>query len=169
MNTNNLEIERKFLIKNDDWKKSIIAKYDIEQHYLSIDPNLTVRIRKATADDHSVFYYLTIKSKTNNSRIRNEVELMIGASTFDDLRHLVIGVPVSKTRHIVANQARGCEEDSWEVDVFHGQHEGLVLAEIELIDANYDLTIPDWVGEEVTNDARYTNSNLADNTKIVIF
>ena len=144
------EIERKFLVKNSSFLHLAISSSHIEQGYLSRRTDATIRVR--LRDDRA---YLTVKSRTVGMT-RDEWEYEIPA---DDARAMLKkcaqGNVIDKTRHIVPFEGR-----IWEVDVFHGDHEGLVTAEVELDSEGSEITLPPFVGEEVTGDARYYNSNL---------
>lgn len=148
-----LEIERKFLVRKDVDIESLSRGRSVEilQGYLSRDVDATVRVR--VSGDRA---WLTVKSR-NHGSVRNEWEYPIPA---DDARAMLNlpGVKVlSKTRHFV-------EVDSltWEVDVFHGALEGLVLAEVELPGADMNIRLPDFVDTEVTDNPAYYNSVLID-------
>lgn len=145
-----LEIERKFLLANDAWRDEVVRSYPIRQGYLNTDPERTVRIR--TSGDRA---WLTVKGR-GDGLVRPEYEYPIPHA--DALALLALCEPglVEKTRHEVR---RGSH--IWEVDVFSGENEGLVLAEIELTAADEAFEQPDWLGAEVTEDSRYTNAALA--------
>lgn len=145
------EIEHKYLLKSDAWINVIPDKsYEIRQGYLTKDPINTIRVR--TKGDKG---YLTIKGKTVGSS-RSEYEYEIPYSdALELLRDFCTGL-IEKTRHLVT-----VENKLWEVDEFHGLNAGLFIAEIELADENEIYSKPEWVGENVTNDSRYANSNLA--------
>jgi adenylate cyclase len=153
MDNNPQEIERKFLVKNDDWKKKVHQFYDIEQYYLSMYPNTTVRIRKSSVSPSIIVHTLTFKSPTENVMVRNEIEMDITDDKYEALKHLSKFEPITKTRHIVDTP----DLRTWEVDIFHGDLEGLTLAEIEISDPNETVFLPDWIGEEVTGNPFYTN------------
>ena len=146
------EIEKKFLVKGD-FRDEAFKAVHITQGYLSRVPERVVRIR---IKDQQGF--ITIKGKNNASgATRFEWEKEI---TLDEARHLLElcepGV-IDKTRYLI-NNTDG--KHTWEVDVFHGANEGLVIAEIELDDENEPFDKPEWLGEEVTGNQRYYNSNL---------
>lgn len=146
------EIEKKFLVKGD-FRDEAFKAVHITQGYLSRVPERVVRIR---IKDQKGF--ITIKGKNNASgATRFEWEKEI---TLDEARHLLElcepGV-IDKTRYLIKNTDG---KHTWEVDVFHGANEGLVIAEIELSDENEPFDKPEWLGEEVTGDQRYYNSNL---------
>lgn len=144
-----VEIERKFLVINDDYKRMASASHRIVQGYLSTDPQATVRVRVL---DNLAF--VTIKSKTVGCS-RGEWEYPVPVADAEEMLALCRS-KIEKTRWIVPFGGR-----TWEVDEFGGRLHGLILAEIELPseDAPYDL--PSFAGRDVTGDPQYYNSNLA--------
>jgi len=143
------EIERKYLVKNSTFKALSTNRMTISQGYLSRNPDATVRVR--LTDGRA---FLTVKGR-NNGPVRDEWEYGIPCEDARDMLHCCQGNVIEKTRHIVPYGGF-----VWEVDEFHGRHEGLVLAEIELPSPDAEFDIPPFVGEEVTGDDRYYNSNL---------
>lgn len=146
------EIERKYLVVNQKYKNVAICAIDILQGYISRDPERTVRVR--IKGDKA---YITVKGITRGCE-RDEWEYEIDV---DDARQMLERVAVkpilSKTRYIVRHGAY-----TWEVDEFHERLDGLVVAEVELPHADAEVgPLPDFVGEEVTGDERYYNSNLS--------
>ena len=144
------EIERKFLICGD-FKSEAFQATHIIQGYLGHKPSVRVRIRGNRG-------YLTIKgpvSKSGLSRFEWEKEIAVDEA----LALLELAEPgrIDKTRYLVKN-TDGMH--TWEVDEFHGDNEGLVLAEIELSDENEPFDKPEWIGEEVTGNPWYYNSML---------
>ncbi|MGB1433985.1 MAG: CYTH domain-containing protein [Flavobacteriaceae bacterium] len=148
-----IEIERKFLVSNlDECLQHHTNSKSIVQGYLSFDPARTVRIRKT---DTGAF--LTIKGKSNatgDTRLEWEKEIPENEATL--LLDLCLGQIIRKTRYVVPHQSH-----LFEVDVFSGKLQGLVIAEVELFSANEQLDLPTWIGKEVTGDLRYYNSDLA--------
>ena len=147
-----IEIERKFLVKANDFKNLAVSSVNIKQAYLSKDPHRTVRIR---IKDKQAF--LTIKgiSSTNGmSRFEWEKELTLEEGEM--LFQLALPTVIVKTRYIVPQGAL-----SFEVDVFEGDHQGLILAEIELPSESTSIVLPPWIGKEVTGNQRYYNSYLS--------
>lgn len=145
------EIERKFLVKDNSFIEMTVASCDIRQTYLSDRPEATVRLR--VRGDRA---YITVKGK-NSGAVRDEWEYEIPVVDAEDMAlRLAGGWSIDKTRHIVSFGGR-----VWEVDLFHGRHEGLTLAEVELDNAADEVELPPFVGLEVTGDAVYYNSNLA--------
>lgn len=147
------EIERKFLVKGE-FRDEVFQATEIKQGYLCRDKDMTVRVR--IRGDKG---YLTIKGKrTGFSRFEWEKEIAVDES-LALLSQTTSGI-IEKTRHLVKNTDG---KHIWEVDVFHGDNEGLVMAEIELSDPNEPFDKPDWIGQEVTDDKRYYNSQLLKN------
>ncbi|MDE6393708.1 MAG: CYTH domain-containing protein [Duncaniella sp.] len=147
------EIERKFLVKDNSFTKMTTVSCDIRQTYLSDRPEATVRLR--VRGDRA---YITVKGK-NSGAVRDEWEYEIPVTDAEEMAHrLAGGWSIDKTRHLVPYGGR-----VWEVDVFRGRHDGLILAEVELDDAGVEVELPPFVGQEVTGDAAYYNSNLAKN------
>ncbi len=144
------EIERKFLVSGTGWQAGATGFTDIAQGYLSADPDRTVRVR--VRDGRG---YLTVKSR-NCGAVRGEWEYEIPAADARELLGLCTGRVIRKRRYTVP-----CAGRVWEVDVFGGCHEGLVLAEVELESADAPVELPPFVGEEVTTDPRYYNSVLS--------
>ena len=146
------EIERKFLVTGD-FKAEAFKATRVVQGYLSSVPERIVRVR--LKGDQG---YLTVKGAANASGVeRFEWEKEI--SREDALALLERCEPglIDKTRYLVAN-TDGMH--TWEVDEFHGENEGLIMAEIELGDEQEDFDKPAWLGEEVTGDPRYYNAML---------
>lgn len=145
------EIERKYLVTSSDYRDMASQVRHITQAYLCTDPQSTVRVR--IIDDRGK---LTVKGITRGAT-RDEWEFDIPA---DDARDMIKACArskiIDKDRYIV-NFGEHC----WEVDEFHGEYEGLVIAEIELGDESERFELPGFIGREVTGDARYYNSSLA--------
>ncbi|MES2475581.1 MAG: CYTH domain-containing protein [Verrucomicrobiota bacterium] len=144
------EIERKFLVKADAWRDGT-AGVRMAQGYLTRDVDRTVRIRIAGEKA-----WITIKGR-NEGITRQEFEYEIPLTDGRDLLDMCLPGVIDKTRHEVAHAGH-----VWEVDVFHGANDGLVVAEVELEDAEISPELPSWVGEEVSVDARYYNSSLGE-------
>jgi len=141
------EIERKFLIKGSAWRRAGAMR--LRQGYLSSAKGRTVRVR--TVGDKA---YLTIKGMAVGAT-RPEFEYEIPYEDAKELLDLCEMPLIEKDRYRV-------EEGGvvWEIDEFLGENLGLIIAEVELESEGQPLTKPDWVGEEVTGDPRYFNSNL---------
>lgn len=145
------EIERKFKIINDSYIAMARKCHNIRQAYLNRDPRSTVRVR--IKDDHA---FLTIKGLTCGCE-RDEWEYAIPMVDANEMINKCAGgIVIDKQRFIVEYDGF-----TWEIDVFHGCHEGLAIAEIELPSPETELKLPPFVGEEVTGDPRYYNSSLA--------
>lgn len=146
-----VEIERKFLVTSDGWRGLVTQQSRLRQGYLSANAKATVRVR--TWDDERA--RITIKGAAKGI-VRAEYEYDIPIA--DALEMLVLAAPhvLEKRRHLV--RASGLV---WEIDVFEGRHSGLILAEVELEHEDQAVTLPDWVGTEVTDDDRYFNASLA--------
>ena len=152
-----VEIERKFLVGNDDWLQSLTAEPKppllFKQGYLSSDPEATVRVR-LEGDKGK----LTIKGKSKGIA-RAEFEYEIPADDALQLLTDLCSKPlIEKTRHYRMEQGL-----LWEIDVFENDNKGLVLAEVELSSESQAIELPSWVGEEVSSDSRYYNVNLVSN------
>ena len=148
------EIERKFLVKGD-FKSLVVKETRIIQGYLSSVPERTVRVRVKGEKG-----FLTIKgigSASGASRFEWEKE--IPTSEANDLLELCEPGTIDKTRYIVPADG----DLKFEVDEFYGENEGLTVAEIELPSEDAAFTKPEWLGEEVTGDAKYYNSMLMKN------
>lgn len=144
------EIERKFLVTDDSWHLCSPLGVRIAQGYLSQDPDRTVRIRLAGENA-----WITVKGRTMGIT-RAEFEYPIPAADARDLLEMCLPSVIDKTRHRIEHHGH-----VWEVDVFHGANEGLVIAEVELEHEDANPELPPWLGEEVSDDARYFNMNLA--------
>ncbi len=146
------EIERKFLVKNEDYKLEAARVHHIVQGYLNRDPKRTVRIRIKDAQG-----YITIKGLSSaDGTTRFEWEREIPVEEARALLQLAEPGIIEKVRYVISV----ADNLKFEVDEFLGEHEGLTIAEIELPDADANFTKPDWLGEEVTGKKKYYNSNL---------
>ena len=158
-----MEIERKYLVTSDCYKKLAVARYHIRQGYISREKTGTVRVR--ITDDKA---YLTINGKPAAGHFaRYEWEKEIDVQEAEELMKLCQGTVIDKTRWIVPAKTVDNLQLTvdnlqliWEVDEFHGKHEGLVVAEIELECEEQSFEIPDFIGNEVTHDPRYYNANM---------
>ncbi|MDR2892431.1 MAG: CYTH domain-containing protein [Deltaproteobacteria bacterium] len=174
-----IEIERKFLLKNDDWRRGADGKdihgLELRQGYLCQSKSgATVRVRQA--GDRA---FLTIKGPAGKSGLpaktdqgmnenanapgcdfsRSEYEYEIPLADCRAMLNELAEKPIiEKTRYLVEDHGM-----TWEVDEFHGENAGLILAELELESADQPYHRPDWLGEEVTGDPRYINANLVRN------
>ncbi len=143
-----VEIERKFLVVGDAWRDAPAVCYS--QGYLNRDKARTVRVRIAGEEA-----FLTIKGTSIGAR-RAEFEYPIPLWDARELLAMCEQPLIEKNRRKILH-----EGFIWEVDEFLGENLGLVVAEIELPSEDTAFAKPDWVGEEVTDDARYFNSNLS--------
>lgn len=148
----NTEIERKFLVKDDSYKQMAIRHYEIRQGYLSREHGRTIRIR---IRDNEAF--ITIKGLSNDNGLsRFEWEKAIDVEDAKALLQLALPGEIEKTRWIVPAD----NNLVWEVDEFHGRLNGMIIAEIELENEEQRFSKPAFIGDEVTGDTRYYNSNL---------
>jgi len=143
-----VEIERKYLVMGQPWLQVPGVVY--RQGYLNRDKTRTVRVRIA-----GEAAFLTIKG-VNVGATRAEFEYPIPLADAEALLALCDGPLIEKTRYLLDHAGT-----RWELDVFAGDNAGLVVAEVELASEDQAFAKPDWLGDEVTQDARYFNSNLA--------
>ncbi len=152
-----IEIERKFLVKNETYKSESIKKQLITQGYLSSDPKRSVRIRICEQNA-----YITIKGQTSESGTsRYEWEKEINIEDAKQLMLLCLEGVVTKIRHLIP-----FKNHTFEVDEFLKDNSGLVIAEIELSNENEDFERPRWLGKEVTGIKKYYNSQLSQNAYV---
>lgn len=146
-----IEIERKFLLKNNSWRDEVVRSMRIRQGYLGTIDKASVRVR-VQGDDANI----NIKSATLDMR-RMEYEYSIPLNEAEEmLDQLSSGPQIDKTRFIVE---RGIHV--WEIDEFYADNAGLIVAELELKSEDEAYESPDWLGDEVTEDPRYYNVNLS--------
>jgi CYTH domain-containing protein len=144
------EIERKFLVKGEQWR-SLATGTVYRQGYLSTKKGCTVRVR--LVGDRG---YLTIKGLSQGIS-RAEYEYPIPAKDAQEMLDNLCEPPlIEKTRYKI--EIAGL---IWEVDEFAGENQGLIVAEVELPDENQTIELPDWIDQEVSDDSRYYNVNLA--------
>ena len=148
-----IEIERKFLLADDSWRAEVVRSTHLVQGYLARtdDTGIRVRIKGDTAE-------LNVKkSRDGIERLEFEYEIPL-----EDARQMLDELAarplIDKTRHIVQRGGH-----TWEIDEFHDENLGLVVAEIELASAAESFERPAWLGREVSTDTRYFNSNLSRN------
>jgi len=147
------EIERKFLVLNDDWRAIVRSDMKIIQAYLATNESSSTRIRIQNDKAN-----INIKSATlgiTRSEFEYAIPVVDAQSMIDDL---CIKPVIEKTRYIVKYM-----HHTWEIDVFSGDNEGLIVAEIELSSPDEAFEKPSWLGKEVSNDARYYNVCLVKN------
>lgn len=146
-----VEIERKFLVKDDSWKPMAGPGLVCRQGYLLADEDRTVRLRILGEKA-----FLTLKGATSGIS-RTEFEYEIPVSDAEAML-VLCGSLVEKTRYLVDYQGM-----TWELDVFEGDNAGLIMAEIELDAEGQKFSIPNWAGKEVSGDPRYYNACLSKN------
>lgn len=147
-----VEIERKYLIKSDKWRKHVREAQHITQGYIK-STDATVRIR-CYKDDRTA--EITVKGKRDGIS-RLEFEYPIPYADAREMQNKLCQTRlVEKTRHLIEYKGM-----LWELDEFHGDNEGLLIAEIELNDEKQSFDIPDWVAEDVSYDNKYRNSRLS--------
>jgi len=146
------EIERKFLVDTTKWNLVGVGT-NMKQGYLSVDPERTVRVRIAGEEA-----FLTIKGKSKGIS-RTEIEYKIPIDEAEILMAMCLDFIIEKTRYKEKKQNL-----VWEIDVFHGNNAGLVLAEVELESETQHVELPIWIEKEVSNDKRYFNSWLSQNS-----
>lgn len=144
------EIERKYTLKNDNWRNEIDYSERMVQGYLAGNERASVRIR-IVGDKAN----LNIKSATLGV-FRQEYEYALPLDDAEKMLNDLCEKPViDKERHYVMHDGK-----KWEIDVFSGENEGLIVAEVELDNENEAVNLPDWVDEEVSHDTRYYNVSL---------
>jgi adenylate cyclase len=149
-----IEIERKFLLRDDSWRDMINSSERMKQGYLSQGEHRSIRVR-VSGDNRA---WLNIKSSRDGIN-RLEFEYPLPVEDAEEMLAKVAFRPfIDKTRHYIK-----LGKHTWEVDEFYGENQGLIVAEIELDDADENFQKPDWLGEEVSSDPRYYNSNLIKN------
>lgn len=146
-----MEIERKFLVGGDGWRRDAEGSEMIRQGYLTRNGQASVRVR--VKDGRRA--WITVKSR-DPGRSRAEFEYPIPLNDARAMLALCGDDIVEKHRHKVKRDGV-----VWEIDVFAGRHAGLVMAEVELEREDQPLSLPDWIGREVTDDPRYRNGALA--------
>ena len=146
-----IEIERKFLVTGEGWRRLATKSTQIRQGYLSSNAKATVRVR--SKDDREAL--ITLKGAVRGmTRAEYEYEIPI-----EDARELLVMAEphvIEKVRHLVPFGGL-----VWEVDEFAGRHEGLMIAEVELESEGQVVELPEWIGREVTEDDRYYNASLS--------
>lgn len=144
------EIERRFLVATPAWREATTRTRRLVQGYVAREDGVAVRLR--LVDDQA---WLTIKGP--GGLVRPEFEYDVPpADAAAMLDALCTGRRIAKTRHDVLHDGL-----LWEVDVFDGPLAGLIIAEVELPSADHPVSLPDWVGREITGDTRYANAVLA--------
>jgi adenylate cyclase len=147
--TDNVEIERKFLVASDGWRDGTPG-VPMRQGYLSEGSRTSVRVRIAATQA-----WLTIKGRAELG-VRPEFEYAIPLAEAEAMLTLCAGEIIEKERHCVLHAGH-----TWEIDVFAGVNQPLITAEVELGAADEAVTLPPWVGREVSDESRYLNAELA--------
>ncbi|NOQ76403.1 MAG: CYTH domain-containing protein [Methylococcaceae bacterium] len=148
-----IEIEHKFLLKNDEWTKHVYKSSEYKQGYLISDNKRSVRIRISNEKA-----WLNIKSATIGTH-RQEFEYEIPLEEATEILNTLCETPIiEKTRHFVSYK-----QHIWEIDVFYGDNKGLTVAEVELSEIGEQFSKPEWIDIEVTDDRRYYNNSLCKN------
>lgn len=146
--SNNIEIERKFLVTSDRWMAKTYSKKTIIQGYMSVQPAVRVRLQDNKA-------LITIKS-SEPGMTRSEFEYEIPYEDGVEMTKKIEMGLIEKTRYYVHDA-----DLTWEIDVFHGDNEGLVVAEIELPSEDTEIPQHSWLGKEVTDASEYYNAHLS--------
>lgn len=145
-----MEIERKFLVTSQDWPAPV-SSHRIAQGYLFSEPERSLRIRRF--DDE---FILTFKANAGGIS-RHEIELKVDpAQGAELLQQHCRNSAIEKIRHNIEHAGK-----IWEVDIFSGANQGLIVAEIELNSEIEPFALPTWIGPEVTGDSRFLNTSLA--------
>lgn len=148
----NLEIERKFLVKNEGFKELAFEKKYIKQGFLNSDKERTVRVR--IIEEKA---FLTVKGKSNKAgTVRFEWEKEIPVKDAENLMFLTEKTAIEKYRYYIKS-----ENHIFEVDEFLSENKGLIVTEIELKKEDEPFLKPDWLGKEVTGEIKYYNSSLS--------
>ncbi|AWC20651.1 CYTH domain-containing protein [Aminobacter sp. P9b] len=145
------EIERKFLVKGPEWRSLVEDRIRIRQFYLASNTGRSVRLRISDGKRAT----LTLKFGSRG-RERDEFEYQVPLAEAEEMAGFAVGRVIEKTRHHVSHRGR-----LYEIDVFGGELSGLVIAELETPDDVPASDLPAWIGQEVTDDARYYNASLA--------
>ena len=147
------EIERKFLVSGDQWRDQVTQIKKIKQGYFGPPNKASIRIR--ISDDSA---NINIKSASLDI-VRKEYEIPVPLSEAEEILDNLCEQPyIEKQRYIVPYEGH-----TWEIDVFAGDNQGLIVAEIELSDINESFAKPDWLGKEVSGEKRYYNVCLVKN------
>ena len=149
-----IEIERRFLVTDEAWIQAchLILPKDIVQGYLVSGP-VSLRVRRTTYNGHS---RTMIGIKGVGEIERPEFEYIIPENDFVDMLELCGSMLIKKKRYCIR------DGHDWEIDEFSGIHEGLVIAEVELLFSDEPVDVPQWAGKEITGDVRYSNAYLAE-------
>lgn len=146
----NIEIERRFLVKNNTWRTQVSQTKIIQQGYLSVEKECSIRVRIIGEKA-----WLTIKGYLSDIA-RSEFEYEIPLKDAKNIMDTLCPFKVEKRRHIVIHQ-----NYTFEIDEFFGENAPLVVCELELNSENSAYPQPEWMGEEITEDGRFTNAYLS--------
>lgn len=148
-----IEIERKFLLKPGAPLPDSDAVLNIQQAYLASDRGMSIRVRIVNQEEA----HLTIKQAAEtNLSVRQEFEYAVPIDDAIEMMQLSHYTPIVKQRHII-----NVGDNKWEVDFFLNDNEGLIIAELELPEEGQLVDLPDWIGDEVTDNPKYLNNYLA--------
>lgn len=150
-----VEIEHKFLLKNEQWREQVEKKELFQQAYITTTKGTTVRLRIVGESG-----YLTLKGKPSGVKAitRSEFEYLIPRQDAEAMiEEFADSTIVKKYRYFVSHEGK-----TWEIDEFLGDNTGLIVAEVEMDTEDEDFKLPEWVGKCVSDDRRYTNIYLAD-------
>lgn len=150
-----IEIERRFLAANDDWRKDISETRQITQGYLIAKKELSIRARVDERSDGTVKSTLTIKSFISDTQ-RHEFEYDIPLEDAKAIIKTSASFVIDKKRHIAK-----IDGFAFEIDEYLGDNDSLTLIELEMADDSIDYPKPSWLGQEVTMDGRYSNAYLS--------
>lgn len=145
------EIERKYLVKDEGWRSAVSSFSEFLQAYIASGKDRSVRVRIMDGKRAK----LTIKVG-RDLFARDEFEYDIPLVDAEEMSRQALGVVLEKTRYKVP-----FEGHVWEVDVYAGTYEGLVVAEVEMADEKVQPVVPEWIGQEITGDRRYSNAVMA--------
>lgn len=145
------EIERKFLVRNDGWRREAASSSRFLQAYIASGDDRSIRVRIIDGTKAR----LTVKIG-REMLSRDEFEYDIPVSDANELADLSIGIVLEKVRHRVEHKGY-----VWEIDVYSGAYEGLIVAEVEIEDEKARPELPAWIGREITGDRRYSNLVMA--------
>ena len=149
-----MEIERKFLVASDDWRKEVNSGRRFQQAVVFSQGDRTLRVR--TVDGKQA--RLTLKIGVEGSKMsRHEFEYDVPIADAEELLKLASGNTISKTRYDIPYG-----NHIWEIDVYDGNLEGLVVAEVEMKSEDENPELPSWLGRELTGDRRFSNQALAE-------
>ncbi|MCU7916207.1 MAG: CYTH domain-containing protein [Candidatus Thiodiazotropha sp. (ex Gloverina cf. vestifex)] len=145
-----LEIERKFLVINELWKSHVESESQLKQGYLATQNNATIRVR--IAENQAMLNIKGVTTGIRRSEYEYEIPLQDAQEMLDNLTEDSI---IDKVRYQVR-----CGNHIWDLDVFHGENKGLIIAEVELSTEDEGFIIPEWAGLEVSGDIKYYNASL---------